>query len=97
MMIPAVRLASIFLGWGIGLFAFAPAVAAQGAQLQIQNGSSQTVDVFWQKDAAERVPNGSVEPGQEILLATTIGHRIVLVPRNDTVVSMVKCEMRVQS
>lgn len=97
MMIPAVRLASFFLGWGIGLFAFAPVAAAQGAQLQIQNGSTQTVDVFWQKDAAERVPNGSVEPGQEILLATTIGHRFVLVPRNDTVESMVTCEVRVQS
>ena len=34
--------------------------------LQILNGSQQTLDVFWLKSDAERVPNGSIAPGKEI-------------------------------
>lgn len=55
---------------GTGLSAEAPRPS-----LQIINGSSQPVDVFWLKSASERVPNGSVAPGKDTVITTTLGHR----------------------
>ena len=52
-------------------------------KLQIINGSSQTVDIYWLKTPAERVPNGSVAPGRDTTIETTLGHRFVLVGRED--------------
>src|SRR5690606_28438530 len=52
-------------------------------QLQIINGSQQAVDVFWLKSDTERVPNGTVEPGQHKLITTTLGHRFAVVGRED--------------
>ncbi len=90
----AVTLTSLLLG--VGPCLLAQVASAQGAQLQIQNGSNEIVDVFWQKDATERVPNGSIAPGNQILLDTTVGHHFVLVPRNDRSEWLVTCEVRVQ-
>ena len=62
-------------------------------KLQIINGSSEPVDIFWLKTDAERVANGSVAPGKSTMITTTIGHRFVVVGREDkaeaTVVSRV--------
>jgi hypothetical protein len=52
-------------------------------QLQIINGSQQTVDVFWLKSDTERVPHGNVEPGQHKIFTTTLGHRFAVVGRED--------------
>lgn len=65
-------------------------------QLQIINGSSQTADIFWLKSATERVPNGSVEPGRDTTITTTIGHRFVIVGRADKAEATVTSEVRVQ-
>src|SRR5688572_26533845 len=46
-------------------------------QLQIINGSSQTVDVFWLQSDNERVANGSIAPGKNTIIGTTIGHRFI--------------------
>jgi len=51
------------------LLAFASAAFAQERgshrpKLQILNGSAQTADVFWLKNEAERVANGTVAPGK---------------------------------
>ena len=43
--------------------------------LQILNGSQQTLDVFWLKSDTERVANGSIAPGQDTTITTTLGHR----------------------
>lgn len=50
-------------------------------RLQILNGWNQTVDVFWMKSPTERVPNGSIEPGQDTVITTTLGHQFVIVGR----------------
>ncbi len=53
-------------------------------QLQIINGSQQAVDVFWLKSDTERVPNGTVEPGKNTIITTTLGHRFAVVGREDS-------------
>ncbi|MSU26817.1 MAG: hypothetical protein EXS27_02745, partial [Pedosphaera sp.] len=55
----------------------AVSVGAQDAarpKLQIINGSTQTADIFWLESATKRVPNGSVEPGKDTIITTTVGH-----------------------
>ena len=52
-------------------------------KLQIINGSKQTVQVFWLKSDAERVPNGSVRPGRDTTITTTLGHKFALVGAED--------------
>src|SRR5688572_6355915 len=63
----AIQSASLF----ICLAAIGPTVGVASEQqknaqpqLQIINGTSQTVDVFWLKSDEERVSNGSIAPGK---------------------------------
>jgi hypothetical protein len=65
-------------------------------KLQIINGSSQTVDILWLKSATERVPNGSVAPGKDTLITTTLGHRFEVVGRDDKTMATVTSEVPVQ-
>lgn len=61
-----------------------PAVApSPRPKLQVINGSKQAVDVFWLKEDTERVPNGSVAPGKNTVITTTIGHRFAIIGRED--------------
>ncbi|MFZ9746230.1 MAG: hypothetical protein ACO3G4_06310, partial [Opitutaceae bacterium] len=55
---------------------------ADRPRLQIINGSAQPVDIFWLKSETERVPNGSVAPGANVVITTTLGHRFALVGRH---------------
>ena len=79
--------------------ALLPAIAEPDAprpKLQIINGSKETIDIFWLKSATERVPNGSVAPGKDTIISTTLGHRFEVVGRDDhaamTVSSVVPVE-----
>jgi hypothetical protein len=79
----------------------APLHAADAPQLsrpklQIINGSSQTVDIFWLKSNAERVSNGSVAPGKNTVITTTLGHRFEVVGRDDKTTATVTSEVPVQ-
>jgi hypothetical protein len=65
-------------------------------RLQILNGTDQTVDVFWLNSETERVPNGTVEPGKNTNITTTLGHRFVIVGRDDKMESTVTSEVLVQ-
>ena len=65
-------------------------------KLQIINGSSQAIDVFWLKSNTERVPNGSVAPGKDTVIATTLGHRFTVVGRDDQPTVTVTSEVPVQ-
>ena len=65
-------------------------------QLQILNGSGQTVDIFWLKSDSERVANGTVAPGQETVIGTTLGHRFAVVGRDDKSEAVVTAEVPIQ-
>jgi len=73
------------------------AAAEMRPTLQIINGSSQAIDVFWLKSDAERVPNGSVAPGKDTLITTTLGHRFAVVGRDDKTTTTVTNEVPVQA
>lgn len=60
-----------------------PASANERPRLQILNGSSQTIDLFWLKSDTERVPNGSVAAGKDTIFTTSPGHRFLIVGRDN--------------
>lgn len=66
------------------------------AKLQIINGSSQPIDIFWLKSDTERLPNGSLPPGKDSIITTSLGHRFVVVGRNDKTEATVTSEVPVQ-
>lgn len=51
--------------------------------LQIINGSRQPLQVYWLKSDSERISNGEVAPGKDILITTTLGHRFAIVGQED--------------
>lgn len=65
-------------------------------RLQILNGSSQPIDIFWLQSDTERVPTGSVAPGRDSILTTTIGHRFEIVGRDDHATATVTSVVPVQ-
>lgn len=81
----------------ICLLAVAPLVLAEDRpRLQIINGSEQPVDIFWQKNETERVPNGSLQPGDNRIITTTIGHEFVIVGQEDQAEAKVTSQVRIQ-
>lgn len=74
----------------------ADALTPPRPRLQIINGSSQTIDILWLKSATERVPNGSVAPGKDTIITTTLGHRFEVVGRDDKTTATVTSEVPVQ-
>jgi hypothetical protein len=71
-------------------------VEAPRPKLQVINGGTHPVDVFWLKTEAERVPNGTVAPGKDTFITTTLGHQFLLVGREDKAERAVTAEVRVQ-
>ncbi|MEO1530425.1 MAG: hypothetical protein AAFX06_33975 [Planctomycetota bacterium] len=65
-------------------------------KLQIINGSSQAVEVFWVPEEGERVSNGKVAPGQDRIIRTTIGHRFAIVGE-DGEETAVTCRVPIQA
>lgn len=83
--------------------ALAPALAAPAdtshsprPKLQIINGSSQPIDIFWLQTDTERVPNGSVAPGKDTVITTTLGHRFEIVGRDGQTTATVTSQVPVQ-
>lgn len=72
------------------------AKAGERPKLQIINGSDQPVEVFWLKSDTERVPNGTVKPGAETIITTTLGHRFAIVAQGDKTETIVISEVPVQ-
>lgn len=74
-------------------------IAAEPLQprLQIINGSRQIVDVFWLKAETERLIHGSVAPGKDTIISTTLGHRFVVVGRDDRAEMTVTSRVPVQA
>ena len=76
-----------------------PTASAEASRprLQVINGSAQPVDIFWLKSDSERVPNGAVEPGDHTIITTTLGHRFVIVGRQDKSERIVTSKVPVQA
>jgi len=66
-------------------------------KLQIINGTTQVVEVFWINEKGERIPNGTVQPGKHTIIGTTLGHRFAVVGREDKKESLVTAEVPVQA
>ncbi len=96
----ALRLAQAFV---LLVIAFDASSASAGvnntarAKLQILNGSSEPIDIFWLKSDAERVPNGSVAPGKDTIITTTLGHRFKVVGRDQKTTATVTSDVPVQA
>lgn len=71
--------------------------AAERPKLQFINGSTQAVEVFWLKSDTERVSNGTVAPGENTIITTTLGHRFAVVGRADKTERVVISEVPVQA
>ncbi len=86
-----------------GNFAFIPvidadeAVSARRPQLQIINGSEQMVNVYWLESDTKRVENGSIKPGLNQVITTSLGHRFEIVGRDDQTSATVTSEVLVQA
>jgi len=65
--------------------------------LQVINGTEQAVDVFWLEPGGGRVPNGTIQPGRDTRITTTIGHRFAIVGRDDGSETIVASEVPVQA
>ena len=70
--------------------------AAERPRLQLLNGSNEPIDIFWLKSDSERVPNGSIEAGKDSVITTTIGHKFLMVGREDKVEATVTSEVPIQ-
>jgi hypothetical protein len=100
--IPAGRaLAMLLFMLVVMLLGRAPPVVADDdaprPTLQVINGSGQAVDVFWLKSAGERVVQEEIPAGGETWIATTIGHRFVVVGKDDGAETVVASEVPVQA
>ncbi len=72
-------------------------VCAEGRpQLQIINGSKEIIDVFQQESSGQRVVQGSIAPGKDRLIPTTLGHQFVIVGREDKVEVAVTSKVPIQ-
>jgi len=98
-MVPTARLASNRTARVIAVLVAVGLESATGGQptLQIINGHSGPVDVFWLQSDHDRVPQGTVAPGEDIAIATTIGHRFVVVGRDDKAETTVVSEVPIQA
>lgn len=52
--------------------------------------------MFWLKSENERVPHGSVAPGANTVIPTTLGHRFTIVGRDDQAERVVTSQVPVQ-
>lgn len=83
-----------------GILLLGQALAAAEAprpQLQFINGSTQAADIYWLKSDTERVPNGSIAPGENTVITTTLGHRFAVVGREDKTERIATNEVPVQA
>ena len=63
------------------------------ASLQIINGTEKSVEIYWIKSDSERISNGSVEPGKNRSITTTLGHRFEVVSSIDQLTEVITSEV----
>jgi hypothetical protein len=84
----------LFAGW-----MSSPGLAADPprSRLQVINGSDQPIDVFWIESEEKRVASGSVAPGAETFITTTLKHRFAFVSQTDKSESFVTSDVPIQA
>lgn len=63
------------------------------ASLQIINGTDKSVEIYWIKSDSERISNGSVEPGKNRSITTTLGHRFEVVSSIDQLTEVITSQV----
>jgi Mlc titration factor MtfA (ptsG expression regulator) len=66
-------------------------------KLQIINGSDRSCEVFWLKSDNERISNGSIKPGEDRIITTTLGHRFEITGGENKTSITVASEVPVQA
>ncbi|MBI1371859.1 MAG: hypothetical protein GC159_03745 [Phycisphaera sp.] len=79
------------------MFGGATADAAPRPKLQIINASDDAIEVFWIRPDGERMVNGSIAPGEETTIDTTIGHRFAIVDHRAGTEKIVTSEVTYQA
>ncbi len=91
---------AIIIGCGVVLVGLGmvhgESLAEPRPQLQVINGSDEPADVFWLEPGGGRVSNGGVDPGDDTVIGTTLGHRFVVVGRESRTEQKVTSEALVQ-
>jgi len=65
-------------------------------RLQIINGSTQPIQIYWLKSDNDRVLNAVVAPGKDTIITTTLGHRFAVIGHENSE-TVVTSEMLVQA
>ncbi|MCB1275114.1 MAG: hypothetical protein KDL09_00975, partial [Prosthecobacter sp.] len=55
-----------------------PAFALERPKLQIINAAQNPLEVYWEMNDGHRVSNGTIAPGKDKIIGTTLGHRFVI-------------------
>ena len=82
--------------FGACAFLTQPSYSAEGLQLQIINGSKETIDVFRQESDSKRVPNCSINPGKSESISAVLGNSFVVVGQEDKVERTVTYKVPIQ-
>lgn len=81
---------------GVCIVSTLPSAAVESPQLNIINGSEETIDIFQQESEGKRCANGIIQPGKSELISTVLGNRFVIVGREDKVEDEVTCKVPIQ-
>ncbi|MEP2776250.1 MAG: hypothetical protein ABJQ29_06830 [Luteolibacter sp.] len=83
---------------GAFLLSTALSSADPSPRLQFINASSSPAEIFWLNDDGERVSNGHVEPGEDSIITTTLGHKFAIVGKgpDGVIEENVTCKVPVQ-
>jgi hypothetical protein len=87
----------VLLGTVVGLGLLNAEAAERRPQLQVINGIAEPVEVFWLAEDGKRVPQGSVAPGDDTIITTTLGHRFAIVPEGGDDETIVTSEVPIQA
>ncbi len=94
-----ILLLALLLTWTAAPRLARPAEATEASRpvLQVINGSQQPIDIYWLKTDRELVPNGTVAPGNDTVITTTLGHRFKIAAEDDHFETTVTSEVAVQA
>ena len=65
-------------------------------QLQFINASDEKIEILWLSEGSKEVPNGTVDPGKNRVITTTLGHKFAVIGQQSKTRVQVECIARVQ-